>query len=123
MYSLRIPSNNGFNFLYSKPTRVLDPSYTNINTHNVQENKYETLRDLVKDEELKTIKERETIYKDGENVEDNARDEIAFNLMGNNEIVNGSGENTITNKISDDPVARLRASISKETIQKYNIPL
>ena len=89
----------------------------------MQENKYETLRDLVKDEELKTTKVRQTIYKDGENVEDNARDEIAFNLMGTNEIINGNGDTTMTNKISDDPVARLRASISKETIQKYNIPL
>ena len=123
MYSLRIPRNNGFNFLYSKPTRVLDPSYTNNNIRNVQENKYETLRDLVKNEELKTTKERETIYKDEAIVEDNARDEIAFNLMGNNEIISGNGETTMTNKISDDPVARLRASISKETIQKYNIPL
>ena len=123
MYSLRIPSTNGFNFLYSKPTRILDPSYTNNNIRNVQENKYETLRDLVKNEELKTTKERETIYKDEAIVEDNARDEIAFNLMGNNEIISGNGETTMTNKISDDPVARLRASISKETIQKYNIPL
>ena len=123
MYSLRIPSNNGFNFLYSKPTRVLDPSYTNSNTHDVQENKYETLRDLVKNEELKTTKERETIYKDKEYVEDNARDDIAFNLMDTNEILSGNDDTIVTNKISDDLVARLRASISKETIQKYNIPL
>ena len=119
MYSLTFPSMSTNTTLYQAPirTQALNVTYTQPREQSNNQT-YRTIYDLL-EQELTTTKDANP-HTDVVPMNDDARKDLTFSNDTNVETQEGIGSEPST---SSDPVARLRASIPKELLNKYNISL
>ena len=119
MYSLTFPSMSTSTTLYQAPIRTQEMNLAYTQPREKSNNDtYQTIYDLLEQEHTTT--KDSNPHTDVVPMNDDARKDLTFSNDTNVETQEGLGSEPST---SSDPVARLRASIPKELLNKYNISL